>query len=482
MRFGVGGALGAGRFGVLFLMVWANGQLAAAQPILAEAPQNRSWAVTTETTKAVFVGDERTGDPQIVLRRSAVAGNVLYARIASDARQCVLRSANVELPIPTVPRQDVQLALDGRPDQPRLAVDRAEPASLQADWQRLIAATDDPNITITLVGATYATLWFTQGRLPDAVAAESPDGLSGPAPPQAGVVRQHLRMPVVQSELTHDGEPNWIPFLSAGIDFTNAYYYHGIGQDNSDMIVQPRADVTLNVIQGDEESWLDGIDLKVGARSSHHFGDTGRDLAGGRDKFYELDFIGGFAVRAFDAWTFDLAYVNRVGTNDQLNDVHQIELRITFDDGDPNYPSQWWPYALVVFEAEGESDAGNDPPHSDLGTYLELGVRPSLELLGLGPDRSLTLAFPVSVGLSLENYYEDPSGDDDVFGFVDLGCQLRCPLIVARAGGDRRCVVDLVVGTDVLILGNSLRDLNAANGTGDGSVQLIGKVGFDFRY
>ena len=93
-----------------------------------------------------------------------------------------------------------------------------------------------------------------------------------------------------------------------------------------------------------------------------------------------------------------------------------------------------------------KSDAGNRLVGDfDNGVLLELGIHPRFEVLRLA-GRPITVSFPVSIGLSLGDYFESPDSDDDEFGFLRSGMQVSLPLIVTRSDGDRRFTVDLEMG------------------------------------
>ena len=66
------------------------------------------------------------------------------------------------------------------------------------------------------------------------------------------------------------------------------------------------------------------------------------------------------------------------------------------------------------------ADAG-----ANKGTYVELAIGPSWTLAG----GKVTVATPVKVGLSANNYYEHPvTGEDNRFGFLDVGVAFTVPL------------------------------------------------------
>ena len=117
---------------------------------------------------------------------------------------------------------------------------------------------------------------------------------------------------------------------------------------------------------------------------------------------------------------------------------------MAYDDSGSRLPFS--PKVLVAFELDGQADGGTNE-----GTYLELSVRPAVTVIDAAAP--LSLAFPVKVGLSLNDYYEGAS--NDTFGYVDIGAIASVPLRFLKGAA-----WDLHGGLDVLFLGNTLEALN----------------------
>lgn len=468
----------------LLAIMIGTAPVSAASPWLADDPANQDWHVSQEPHEAVFVGSGDRGAPRIVLQKSSLADKPLVLRITCDAPQCVIESGGSSVTFSVTPGAMVRVTLDGNAQRPRLKIDGRTPTPLQGQWIGLMLRNEDPRLSLQLVNATYATLRLGSSQAVTRVKAGTDQDHPRDMPEGITVIEQ--RPPptpspskeVVTTQGIPHGAPLWAPSIKAGVDFTNAYFYRGLGQEDNDIVIQPWADVGINVIQENLWPWLDGVDLQVGVRSSHHFGPTGERPNGDREKFYELDFKGGVMARLFEKWAVGLYYLNRIGVNDRLGDVHQIEWLVTFDDRDPNFDFQFSPHALLVFEVEGKSDTGFDS-----GIYLELGIRPEFELLRVGPHRPLTLAIPATLGLSIADYYQDLSGEDDIFGYFQIGAELGFPLLIARGEtAGRRWVVKALAGVDLLFLGNNTQNISEFRGTGGESVEVIGKVGINMEY
>jgi hypothetical protein len=133
---------------------------------------------------------------------------------------------------------------------------------------------------------------------------------------------------------------------------------------------------------------------------------------------------------------------------------------VAFDDSASRFPLS--PKVILAFElGSGSADGG-----ADKGTYLELGVRPTVKLAP-----KATLAIPIKTGLGLNKYYEGPTGDNR-FGFFDTGLQLSVPLVAGKGGA-----LEVHGGFDLLWLGDNLSLIN-----GDDGFKPVGLVGFTFTY
>ena len=255
--------------------------------------------------------------------------------------------------------------------------------------------------------------------------------------------------------------------LSTGIDTSNAYFFRGIRQERSGLIVQPYADVSVNLLAADSES-LSTLTVTVGQWNSLHSGPSG---AQNEDRttamWYESDFFTGITVGT-DALTAGITYTSYLSPNDSFATVQEVSLALSLDDSDRLLvPLQ--PHLGLAVELSGQADGG-----SAEGTYFELGVEPGLDLV---PDR-ISIGFPATIGLSLNHYYEngDPQNGDklnDVFGYFDLGAVATLRLGVPDSAG----TWTVTGGVHLLALGEYLKVLN----DGD-SLQAVGSVGFNISY
>jgi hypothetical protein len=263
-------------------------------------------------------------------------------------------------------------------------------------------------------------------------------------------------------------DPDKVSF-DAGVDFTTAYYFRGILQDDEGFIAQPYGELGFNLYESDGP--LSSATAALGIWNSFHTGDTGTGGDSARDprSWYEADLYAKLGFGFMQAISAEIAYIVYTSPNGSFDDVQELALSLGVDD------SQWMgdfalnPSLTLAFELEGQADGG-----SDEGVYLQLGVEPSY-LIVKDETYPLTLAIPLTLGLSLSDYYEDPeTGDDEAFGFFDAGVALSMPLgFMPAAYG----AWDISAAIHFLFLGESTEKIN----DGD-SFKAYGTVGLSLSF
>ena len=239
---------------------------------------------------------------------------------------------------------------------------------------------------------------------------------------------------------------------SYGLDITSAYYFRGIPQENQGAIVQPWVTLGYSLYEGD--SGVKSLDLNFGLWNSLHDGPTGS--GGSQAMWYESDFFAGLTAKIADRWTAGSTYTAYHSPNARFGTVQEIAFSVGFDDngllGETFGGLQ--PSALIAFETSGQADAG-----AKVGVYGQLAIAPSFEAGKLG-DMDVTLSIPVTVGLSLSDYYEFGSGSDDSLGYLQVGVKASMPLsfMPARLGP-----WDGSIGLHYLALGDNNETLNGGD-------------------
>ncbi|MFQ5803918.1 MAG: hypothetical protein ACE5JQ_13565 [Candidatus Methylomirabilales bacterium] len=256
--------------------------------------------------------------------------------------------------------------------------------------------------------------------------------------------------------------------LSAGVDFPTAYFFRGILQEDGGFIAQPYVDATLTLYEG--EKGLNSVGATLGIWNSFHAGASGGSGPNSDPKiWYEADLYGGFTFGLFDKFETGVTYTAYTSPNGAFSTVQEVSFSFSFDDSDLLGPFALSPSALLAVEVKGQADGG-----SNKGVYLQLGVEPGLTLIE-SEKYPVSLSFPLTLGLSLSDYYQDPvTGDDSTFGYFDLGVALSMPLgfIPADYGS-----WDFYVKGDFLFLGNSLEAIN-----NDEDFQAIATIGVSLAY
>lgn len=232
--------------------------------------------------------------------------------------------------------------------------------------------------------------------------------------------------------------------MTIGFDVLTAYVFRGIHQESNGLVAQPPIDVGLSLGKG--------MTANFGNWYSLHSGPTG--------SFYEADYYGSLT---FTAGKFKpgLLFTSYTSPNDTFKSVHEIAAVLAYDDSGSAFPLA--PKATLAYELSGQADGGDGQ-----GTYLELGLRPSLPIVrGSHP---LNLAVPVRLGLSASDYYEGPNGSD-TFGFFSTGLIASLPMTKGRVAWD------VHAGVDMLWFGTNMKQLNADDG-----FKPVGIVGVTMTY
>ena len=239
--------------------------------------------------------------------------------------------------------------------------------------------------------------------------------------------------------------------VSTGIDFATSYYFRGIVQETGGFIAQPYLEAGMSLYDGEDGS----VSLAAGTWSSlHSRTDAGFDGAPGI--FYETDFYAGLGFGFAGGWGADVTYTAYMSPRGSWSTVKEVAVGLSHDDVIA-------PYITLAFELDGSAAGDNS------GTYLELGIEPSLPL-----DSPVGVSFPIAVGLSPSDY-SDPGCVTEAFGFFNVGAMVGVPItgIPASYGS-----WEFTAGINLLFFGDGLK---AINGSTDG-FEPIGIFGISLGY
>lgn len=251
--------------------------------------------------------------------------------------------------------------------------------------------------------------------------------------------------------------------LAATYDFTNAYMFRGLLQDDTRLIMFPFAEARIGL--HDDNSGVNDVALRVGTWNSLNTGITGSDGPSGKlwyeSRFYStLDYTFGTGITVGGTYT---AYPS---PNNSFTTVKELSFRVAADERNTFGGLVLRPHALVAFELDTAPGIGQADGGQDAGTYLELGVAPGIS------ESGFDIAFPVKLGLSLDDYYE-LAGVDHTFGFLSLGAIATLPIFQSSQNG----AWDLHGGIEFQSLGDTAEAFNG----GDQS-KFIGIIGIGFSY
>lgn len=278
-------------------------------------------------------------------------------------------------------------------------------------------------------------------------------------------------VPEAEANSASTEEKSFLDRLSFVLDFdvVTAYYFRGIPQENQGFIGQPYA--TINFTAYESDDWLNNITLSLTTWNSIQTGPTG---SGGDHRspeaWYESDIVAAVSATMFEKWTAGVIYTAYTSPNDSYNTVQEIALKLAYDDTEALGAFALHPYALLAFELDDQADGGNSgfnpiAPTSE-GIYLELGIAPGVPLIE-NDKWPVSLTIPVTLGIGLDDYYEDGLGGNTgaQFGFIDIGFDFSLPIqsiMPADAGA-----WTLKAGPHLIWLGNAPAELGQGITGGD---------------
>jgi hypothetical protein len=238
--------------------------------------------------------------------------------------------------------------------------------------------------------------------------------------------------------------------LTTGIDFPTVYFFRGIRQE---------ADPSFTTFAfGDVGIALtDRASINFGVWNSLHTGSAGSSVED-NSIHYEEDFYVMLNLGVGNGITISPFFTAYSSPNESFRTVKELAFKVA-------HASKFAPYGIVAFELSGQADGG-----SDEGTYGEIGIGPSWPLGGKG----VTVAVPVKLGFSLGDYYE-AGGDDNGFGFFDIGALFTVPLTSAPT---KFGTWNIHGGVNFIALGDGTKSFN----TDGDSKQVIGSIGIGMSY
>jgi hypothetical protein len=243
-----------------------------------------------------------------------------------------------------------------------------------------------------------------------------------------------------------------------GLDFTTAFYFRGILQENQELIMQPWWNVTASGIY-DGGSLIENLDIGVQNWNSIQFAGVG--IGGESNIWFRSDLSILFAMDMSDTWHVTASYNWYASPNNSFKTIREVMFDISYDDDNGLNPS-----AVIAIELDGGGTADGINPS---GTFLGLGITPETQ------SGDFDLTFPMRIGLSLGDYFQDQdTQEDDPFGYAEAGVEARKPIdLLGSSYGDW----ELRLGFHVIYLGDAMAKLNS-----DLTYDFFGFAGLAFTF
>jgi hypothetical protein len=253
--------------------------------------------------------------------------------------------------------------------------------------------------------------------------------------------------------------------ITGSIDFLNQYMFRGIRQNSTGFVTWPAVDLGISAFSGD--GGLKSVGVNFGTWNSLHSGDTGADSSTGK-MWYESDFYATLGFGFGGGTSFSATYTAYTSPNSIFTTVKEISFKLAVDDSGYLGRGAVKPYLIIAQEFGTDIGTGQADGGADAGTYMELGIAP-----GYAASRA-SIAFPLKVGLSLGDYYENPlTGEDEKFGYFSVAGIVTVPLGGTTSFGSW----NIHGGVEYQALGTTTEYFNGGEGN-----QVIGSFGIGFSY
>ena len=253
--------------------------------------------------------------------------------------------------------------------------------------------------------------------------------------------------------------------IAGSVDFLNQYMFRGIQQNNTGFATWPAFDLGLAAYSGD--GGLKSVSINFGTWNSLHSGNTGSDGPSGK-MWYESDFYATLGLGFGGGTSLSTTYTAYTSPNSGFTTVKEIMFKFAVDDSGKLGKGAVKPYIAIAQEfgtdiATGQADGG-----ANAGTYMEIGFAP-----GYAASKA-SIAFPIKIGMSLSDYYENPlTGEDSKFGFFSIAGIVTVPLGGTTSFGSW----NIHGGVEYEALGETTEFFN-----GGESNQVIYSFGLGFSY
>lgn len=201
-------------------------------------------------------------------------------------------------------------------------------------------------------------------------------------------------------------------------DFTNAYIFRGIMNEKKGFIWQPWAELWFSLYESDEGPFR-SLSFGTGIWNSVQ---SEKTLAQHDPKVvYETDVYPMFNIDF--PWGLSLltTYYFYTSPNGGFDTVQELNFKGSWDDSEYLERFALGPWINFAMETDRTSFGDKE------GSGIQMGVGPTLYEV---PNETYPLAFtvPVELGISIDDYYEEPGRSNDVFGYLSWGLTATLPI------------------------------------------------------
>ena len=253
--------------------------------------------------------------------------------------------------------------------------------------------------------------------------------------------------------------------FSMGMDFTTAYFFRGILQERDGFIWQPYGEVNVPLYV-DEGGDLSKFGFFIGTWNSVQ---SEKTLASGSgpSNWYESDIYAGFKFSLWDTVEFKPYYYLYTYPNGAFNSVQELDVAASLNDAKWLDKFALNPSVLMAWEFDNTTLGTKE------GTYAEVNIRPAVTVYE-DETYPVSLALPMTVGMSVSDYYESPSGRDQGFGYYKGGLIASVPLgFMPEEYGSWA----ISAGPSVYVFNSNLKNYNKGN-----NPWVVGTVSLTFAY
>jgi hypothetical protein len=205
---------------------------------------------------------------------------------------------------------------------------------------------------------------------------------------------------------------------SMGVDFTNAYIFRGIMQEDDGFIAQPWAELDYNVYSS-ETGFLRDVTIGAGVWNSFHSEKTLAENA--PTWLYETDWYPVVYLGLPAGLTLTTYYYFYTSPNDAFQTAQELNFKLAWDDSEAFGRFAMAPWVNLAIETRRTAFG------PDEGVGLQMGVEPTLYSVE-HESYPVSFTFPVELGLAIDDYYEDETGSENAFGYLSWGLKVSVPL------------------------------------------------------